>query len=126
VPKWSGAEQVVASVASFGNLYPVRGPTPHAVAPAAVATAPAALTSRPQIPHVVSAVALAPAAMAALIEAQEHEGPNAAPLARLRTVHRLDQLIASLDGAQTTLGSPASAQRLETARQRLAEMTTGA
>jgi hypothetical protein len=59
-------------------------------------------------------------------EAQEHEGPDSAPLARLRTVHILDQLIATLDGAQTTLGSPASAQRLETARQRLAEMTTGA
>jgi hypothetical protein len=117
---------VVAAVAFFGNLNPVREPTPHAVAPAAVAPVTAVPTSRPHTQHVVSAVALAPAAMAALIEAQEHEGPDSAPLARLRTVHILDQLIATLDGAQTTLGSPASAQRLETARQRLAEMTTGA
>jgi hypothetical protein len=118
---------VVASVASFGNLnlIPARTVSPGAVMP--VPAAPIA-NDRPQPApqHAASAVALAPAAMAALIAAQEHENQGAAPLACLRTVHVLDQLIASLDGAQTTLGSPASAQRLEVARQRLLETAANA
>jgi hypothetical protein len=121
---------VVASVASFGSLNLIQGLTARAVSPAAIAPVPDTPVSRdrpqPQAQHIVSAVAFAPAAMAALIEAQEHESKDAAPLERLRTVHVLDQLIASLDGAPTTPGSPAWTQRLQTARQRLVEMTVAA
>jgi hypothetical protein len=118
---------VVASVASFGSLNLIQART---VSPGAVMPVPAAPISRdrpqPAPQHAASAVALAPAAMAALIEAQEHESQGDAPLARLRTVHVLDQLIASLDGAQTTPGSPASVQRLQTAREQLLETTAAA
>ena len=115
---------MVASVASFGSLNLMQA---RAVSPRAIMPVPAAPVSgdppKPTPQHAVSAVALAPAAMAALIEAQEHEAQGAAPLARLRTVHVLDQLIATLEGAQTTLGSPASIQRLWAARERLLETT---
>ncbi len=113
---------MVAAVASFGSLNLVQARPASA---GAVMPVPAAPISRdrpqPAPRHTVSAMALAPAAMAALIEAQEHETQGSAPLACLRTVHVLDQLIVSLDAAQTAPGSPASVQRLQVARQRLLE-----
>lgn len=118
---------MVASVASYGNLNLIQART---VSPGVVMPSSALPISRdhsrPEAQHAVSAVALAPAAMAALIEAQEHESAGAAPLARLRTVHVLDKLIATLDGSEAAMGSPVSTQRLEAARQRLSEMTTTA
>jgi hypothetical protein len=125
VPEWSGAKPVVASVASFGSLNLIQGRMARAVSP--VAATPVS-GDRPQSSsqHTASAVALAPAAMAALIEAQENETQDAAPLARLRTVHVLDQLLGTLDGAQTTLGAPASPARLETARAQLLETAIAA
>ncbi len=118
---------MVASVASYGSLNLIQA---RAVSPGQIAPVPAAPISRdrprPNAQHAASAVAFAPAAMAALITAQEHETAGAAPLARLRTVHVLDQLIATLDDAETAMGSPVSMQRLETARQRLSEMATTA
>jgi hypothetical protein len=116
---------VVASVASFGSLSLVQGVMAHAVAPAADAPI---LKDRPQpsaAQHAAATVAFAPAAMHALLQAQEQMDRNAPVLARTPTVIAIDQLIVQMaDGRVTaapTPDAPLTLRRLETARLQLAQ-----
>ena len=114
---------MVAPVASLGRLNLAQVSPARAVTPA-----PAAPTAdeRPQTPPApvlsASAVALAPAAMGALIEAQERMAEEAAPLSRQTTARKIDQLIVRLDGdppPPATEGASFTVVRLQAARQAL-------
>jgi hypothetical protein len=71
------------------------------------------------------AAALAPAAMTALLDAQESMGGDATALGRACTVRQIDHLITRMTGAPpvavTTPGADFSLARLMTARQQLRE-----
>jgi hypothetical protein len=95
----------------------------RAVSPAAQAPS---LRDRPQPPstlRAVSAVALAPAAMSALIEAQERLADDAPASVRQDTVQKIDQLIYRLVGgagpAVVSGDAPAAVRRLQAAREAL-------
>jgi hypothetical protein len=115
---------VVAALASVGRL------TLAQVSPArAVTPAPRAPTAddRPQPPPApvlaASSVALAPAAMGALIEAQAQMSQEASVLARQDTARKIDRLIEQLDGdppPPRSEGAPFTVRRLQVARQALA------
>jgi hypothetical protein len=112
---------LVASVASYGNLSPMSVMTARAASPAL--TAPN-LLDRPRPPaaqHAVSNVAFAPAAMSALIEAQERLSQGAPQLVRARTVAKIDHLITILadapEGQVGALAAPFAVRQLQTARQ---------
>ena len=68
--------------------------------------------SRPQ--HSAAAVAFAPAAMSALIEAQKHLAHGAAPLVRDQSMHAIDRLMARMPQPE-----PLAARMLTVARDRL-------
>jgi len=111
---------VVASVASFGSPSLTQGAMARAVSPAAAA---AVLRDRPPQAagaYAVSTVALAPAAMSALIEAQERLAQDAPPLDRTRTARRIDQLLnqfAAADGpGDPNAATPFAVRRLQTVR----------
>jgi hypothetical protein len=107
---------MVASVASFGSPTLTQGQTAHAVVPAPVAPVPNDTAQPHAAQHVVSAVAFAPAAMSALIEAQERLSHPAPVLARDDTVHVIDQLIYRLDAGATSEDMPFEVRRLHAAR----------
>jgi hypothetical protein len=111
---------MVASVASFGSPTLTQGQTAHAVVPAAVASIANDVPPHHAAQHVVSAVAFAPAAMSALIEAQEALSHPAPVLAREDTVHAIDQLIYRLDAGATSEDMPFEVRRLHAARVALA------
>jgi hypothetical protein len=121
---------MVASVASFGSLNLAQGLTARAVSPAPVAPVlrdqarrPAALGSAS--PASASTVAFAPAAMTALIEAQERLAQDASTVVRQDTAQKIDQLIARLnDGSgpvATHADVPFAVRQLIVARQALSE-----
>ena len=116
---------MIGRIASLGRLSPVSGLTTHAVRPAADAPR-LADRPRPQAPvsPPASIVALAPAAMTALIDAQARLDHSPPQLVRARTVARLDRLIASLEGAPAAQAAsnaaPLPIRRLEHAREALA------
>ncbi len=113
---------MVASIASLGRVNltqvsPARAVTPAPAAPAA--------QDRPQSPVpiiAVSAVALAPAAMGALIEAQAQASGETSVLARQTTAQKIDRLIVQLDGdpPPPPAGGSFTVVRLQAARQALA------
>ena len=118
-----------ATVATYAspslNQSPVRGPAPTR----AVAPTPAAppTNDRPPAPTPIrsaSTVALAPAAMSALIEAQEHMAASVSLLERVHTAQTIDRLISRLaDGdppPPPTADAPFMVRRLEAAREQLA------
>ena len=113
---------MIGSIASFGRASPAPGVMARGVAPASDAPN---LRDRqpPPAPHGVSAVALAPAAMSALIEAQERLAQDAPALVRQHTVQKIDQLIYRLDGAAAPAGAdrdaPFAVRRLQVAREAL-------
>jgi hypothetical protein len=116
---------VVASVASFRSLNLIQGLMARAVSPAASAPV---LRDRPPQPaalHTATPVALAPAAMTALLQAQEQMDKDAPVLARTPTVIVIDRLIAKMVdapvAAMPVADAPLTLRRLETARQRLTE-----
>lgn len=116
---------MVASVASFGSLSQAQGVMACGVAPAAAPI----LNDRPAPPvavHAAAAVALAPAAMTALLQAQEQMDRDAPVLARTPTVVAIDQLIAKLadapEAAAEVADAPFTLRRLETARLQLAQV----
>jgi hypothetical protein len=113
---------VVASVASFDSLNLVQARPASAGAVMPVPAAPIS-HDRPQPApqHIVSAVALAPAAMSALIEAQATLSRPAPLLARDDTVHTIDQLIYRLDAGATSEDMPFEVRRLHAARMALAQ-----
>jgi hypothetical protein len=113
--------EVIGQIASYGRPSPVSGMMTHAVVPAAVAPT---LQDRPQpapAQHMPSTVALAPAAMSALVEAQARLSQNAPILLRQDTAEKLDQLIAQLEAASGSaadaeLAAPFTVRRLQAAR----------
>lgn len=116
---------MVASVASFGSLDPTAGLMARAVAPAAAAPV---LNDRPRSPaaiHVGAQVALAPAAMTALLQAQEQMAKDAPMLARTPTVVALDQLIGQMTDAPLTaaqvVDAPMALRQLVNARAQLVQ-----
>ena len=115
---------MVASIASYGNLSPMSGITARAVSPTPAASN---LHDRPRpsaAQHTFSNVAFAPAAMSALIEAQERLSHGAPQLDRARTVAKIDHLITILADAPApevaVLAAPFAVRQLQTARQVLA------
>jgi hypothetical protein len=113
--------EVISQIASYGRPNPVSGMMARAVTPAAVAPV---LRDRPQpspSQHLPSTVALAPAAMSALVEAQERLAQNAPVLQRQDTAEKLDQLISRLEAAagsatDAELDAPFTVRRLQAAR----------
>ena len=104
------------------------GPTGWTAARArieAAAAAPAGSDAGQRSAHSASVVALAPAAMSALIEAQEHMAGDATPSDRIATATKIDHILARL--AETPAGRPTlqpapggfSVQMLIAARQQL-------
>jgi hypothetical protein len=82
--------------------------------------------SRPPVArHTTSNVAFAPAAMSALIEAQERLSQGAPPLVRVCTVAKIDHLITILADAPAaevgTLAAPFAVRQLQTAREALSQ-----
>lgn len=79
-----------------------------------------------QARHVLAGpAALAPAAMTALLSAQEHMTSDSSIISRTRAVHEIDHVIARATGAPaitvTSAGGDFSLARLMTARQQLRE-----
>lgn len=116
---------MVASVASFGSLSLMQGMMARAVSPAAVAPT---LQDRPKpssAAHASTTVAFAPAAMHALLQAQEQMDKDAPVTARMPTVIAIDQLISQMTDApppaQPVADAPMTLRRLETVRQQLAQ-----
>ena len=116
---------MVASIGSFGGLALAQGLATHAVASVAVAPA---LSDPPRpsgAPSSASLVALAPAAMTALIEAQERLSHDAPWVVRQDTAQKIDQLIGRLGDppppAETHADLSFAMRRLIAARQALSE-----
>ena len=84
---------MVGSVGSFVNYSPTPGAPARAVRPAADAPSFRDRRRRQAAQHAAAAVTLAPAAMSALIEAQERLGQAAPPMG-------IGRLCGELDGAQ--------------------------
>jgi hypothetical protein len=115
---------LVASVVSYGSLSLMSGVMARGVSPSADAPMlPDRQPRRPPQP-IVSNVAFAPAAMSALIEAQERLPEGAPQLVRVRTMAEIDRLIAILGDrpadAVAAGGAPLSVRELQGARQALA------
>ena len=118
---------MVASFASFGLVCLVLALLVCAVSPAA---ATPTAQDRPRPPaerHAACAVALAPAAMSALLDAQEWIAKGPLPLTRTLTVGKLDRLISSLAGEPAAAvdpeDAPSALRELETTREQLARAT---
>jgi len=106
------------------NQSPVQGAaTSRAVAPASIAPRTNEQPPRPAPMSAASTVALAPAAMSALIEAQEHMAATATELDREHTAAKIDRLISRLDDGDPppppTADAPFTVRRLQAARARL-------
>ena len=113
---------MVAPVASLGRLNLMQVSPAWAVAPAPNAPSADERPQPPAPPLPASAVALAPAAMSALIEAQEQMAAQAASLARQTTARKIDQLITRLDGNPPPAradGESFTVVRLHAAREQL-------
>ena len=110
---------MIASIAAHGSPKLVQSASMRAVAP--VSPAPVSNDRPPETPvwRSASTVALAPAAMSALIEAQEHMS-SGTEFDREKTAQKLDRLIARLDEDDPppppTAGAPFTLRRLQTAR----------
>ena len=115
---------MVASIASYGNLSPISGMVAHAVSPTPAAPNLQDRGRPPAAQHTFSNVAFAPAAMSALIEAQERLSQGAPQLERAQTVAKIDHLITVLADAPAdevgTLAAPFAVRQLQTVRQVLA------
>lgn len=121
---------MIAPIATYGSPTPVLSQMAHAVSPATNVPAPRD-PPRPRSPqHSPSIVALAPAAMAALIEAQVTLS-NGAPAADRQTAcAHIDRLIARLSDGRMLTPPPAgerlaTLRRLETARAQLGRALGG-
>jgi hypothetical protein len=120
---------MVASVASFGAFKLVQGQMARAVQPAPSAPVLQDRRSQPA-PQPASqpspsAVAFAPAAMTALIEAQERLAQDAPATVRQDTAQKIDQLISRLNDSPTPMAAhadvPFAVRQLLVARQALSQ-----
>jgi hypothetical protein len=115
---------LVASIASYGNLSPMSGTAARAVSPTPAAPRLQDPGPPPAVQHTFSNVAFAPAAMSALIEAQERLSQDTPQLERAQTVAKIDHLITVLADAPAdevgAYAAPFAVRQLQTARQVLA------
>ena len=114
---------MIDQITSYGRPNPISGLMARAVSPAAVTPT---LRDRPQQPsgqHSVSIVAFAPAAMTALIEAQERLSQDASALERRQTAEHIDQLMYQLNEApQGSCGNgPMTVRQLRVCRDALSQ-----
>ena len=109
------------SVQSLGATRPDPAPLPPAADPLGGTQAQRIERAR----HAASVAAIGPAAMTALLAAQETMSGDATTIGRARTVRQIDHVIARLTGgpaiAVSTPGADFSLARLMTARQQLRE-----
>jgi hypothetical protein len=100
VPKWSGAKPVIAPIApvTVQSLGRAEGTAPRALVEVPPAVAPERDARERSAPR-ASVVAFAPAAMSALIEAQEHMAGDATPTDRSDTAQKIDHILARLADA---------------------------
>jgi hypothetical protein len=111
---------LIVSIAAHGSLKLGQSAPTRAGAP--VSPAPVSNDRPRQAPvwRSASAVALAPAAMSALIEAQENMGSGGTEFDRQKTAQKLDRLISRLDEDDPppppAAGAPFTLRRLQTAR----------
>jgi len=94
---------VITQIASYGRPSLAQAVMSRAVAPVAAAPVsrdrPPSSGAESAAQHSASAVAFAPAAMTALIEAQERLAQNAPALVRQHTADEIDHLMARMDAA---------------------------
>ena len=111
---------MIASIVAHGSLKLEQGVTARPVAPVAPAPVSSDRPPEPSVFHAASTVALAPAAMSALIEAQERMGTGGSEFDRQKTAQKLDRLISRLDAGDPppppVTGAPFTLRRLQTAR----------
>ena len=116
---------MIANLATYAS--PKLGHTGQAPAAPSRAVAAVPDSPRPKDPpprpapmSAASTVALAPAAMSALIEAQEHMASSASVLERVQTAEKIDRLISRLGEGDPppppVAGEPLTVRRLQTAR----------
>jgi hypothetical protein len=113
--------EMIASIASLGRPSPAQRLMGRAVAPAADAPT---LKDRPRQPAAQPnprAVALAPAAMSALIEAQAQLNEHAPAPDRQDTAARIDRLIVGMAGTATPAAASFDVRRLQQARSALTQ-----
>jgi hypothetical protein len=115
-----------ATIATYASPSLTQLPTLGSAPLCAVAPAPAAPTTndrpRPAPMSAASTVALAPAAMSALIEAQERMASDTAELDREQTAAKIDRLISRLgegDPPPPPTDAPLTLRRLQAAREQL-------
>lgn len=113
---------MIGSIAPLSVRHPVAEIAPFAADPPAAA---AAQVLGGRTDHQTCAAALAPAAMSALIQAQETVAHDASPAARIETTRQIDRVLSQLDAAPAPSGpSPAaslSVQMLLAARHQLTQ-----
>jgi len=127
VPKWSEAKPVIAPIAPTPVQRP--GRAEGTAARALVEVQPAAATEREPADRarpLASVVAMAPAAMSALIEAQEHMARDATPTDRSLSARKIDHILTRLTDsppARPVTRSPGnvSVQMLMAVREQLRE-----
>ena len=111
---------MIGSIAPISVQHPVAVIAPFAANPSASAAAQA-IGGRAS--HQACAAALAPAAMSALIQAQETVAHDASPAARVQTTRQIDQVLSQLDAASPpsppSPGASFSVQMLLAARHQL-------
>jgi hypothetical protein len=116
---------VIGSIAPLSVRHPVAEIAPFAADPPAAAAAAAAQVLGGRTDHQTCAAALAPAAMSALIQAQETVAHDASPAARIETTRQIDRVLSQLDAAPApSRPSPAasfSVQMLLAARHQLTQ-----
>jgi hypothetical protein len=114
-----------ATSATYASPKLNQSPVIGAVTVRAVAPTPTAPRSNARPPRSVpdSPVAFAPAAMAALIEAQEQIGGQTPVLTREDTAQKIGLLISAIDDSEPppppTADAPLTVRRLQTAREQL-------
>lgn len=114
---------MVGQIGSFGSLNLVQGIAARPAPP--VADAPTLTAHSPPRAAPISAsisastVALAPAAMSVLFEAQERLSQKAPAFVRQHTVDKIDELIHRLNGPESAAGASFAIRQLQTARHAL-------
>lgn len=114
---------MIASVATYASPKVNQPPPSRAVAPAPAAPVANERPPQPSPQLNASVVALAPAAMTVLLQAQEDISSGAPVLTVVHTAQEIDHLIARLDDGDPPPppidGAPLTVRRLQTARERL-------
>jgi hypothetical protein len=115
---------VISQIATYGRTAPTSGLMARAVTPAALAPGLRDRRQPQQPAHGAATVVLAPAAMTALIEAQEQLAEDAPRLVRQHAAQKIDHLINQLAEApitETVVGAPFDVRQLQVVRDALSQ-----